>query len=74
MYWNDHPPPHVHAYYGGFEALFAIETGTVIGGHLPAKVEKLMREWVVARRSDLMQNWERGRQKLPFEQVPGADV
>ena len=41
MYWNDHPPPHVHAYYGGFEALFAIETGTVIGGHLPAKVEKL---------------------------------
>ena len=38
MYWNDHPPPHVHAYYGGFEALFAIETGIVIGGHLPPKV------------------------------------
>jgi hypothetical protein len=74
MYWSDHPPPHVHAYYAGFEALFAIETGAVIGGRLPPRVERLVRDWVLARRADLMENWDRGRRHLPFETVPGADV
>jgi hypothetical protein len=27
MYWRDHPPPHIHVFYGGSEALIAIETG-----------------------------------------------
>jgi hypothetical protein len=25
MYWRDHPPPHIHVFYQGFEALFALE-------------------------------------------------
>jgi uncharacterized protein DUF4160 len=74
MYWSDHSPPHVHAYYGGFEALFAIETAKVIGGRLPPKVERLVSDWVLARQGDLMENWSRGRRKLPFQRVPGADV
>ena len=74
MYWDDHPPPHVHAFYAGFEALVEIETGLTIGGRLPPKVERLVREWVRTRRSELMYNWERGRGKLPFERVPGADA
>ncbi len=43
MYWDDHPPAHVHAYYAGFEALLEIETGRVIGGGLPPKVERPVR-------------------------------
>ena len=74
MYWSDHPPPHVHAYYAGFEALFAVESGAVIGGRLPAKVERLVRDWVLARQPELMENWHCGRNGLPFEKVPGADV
>jgi hypothetical protein len=27
MYWRDHPPPHIHVFYQGFEALVAIDTG-----------------------------------------------
>jgi len=23
MYWRDHPPPHVHVFYGGAEALLS---------------------------------------------------
>ena len=74
MYWDDHSPPHVHAYYGGFEALFEIGTGRTIGGRLPPKVEALVRNWVLARQDALMANWERGRRKVPFEKVPGADT
>jgi hypothetical protein len=74
MYWSDHPPPHIHAFYAGFEALLDIETGTVLGGNLPPKVERLVREWILAHRPELMENWELGRRKLPFRAVPGADV
>jgi hypothetical protein len=73
MYWVDHPPPHVHAYYGGFEALFAIDTGDVIGGRLPPKVERLVRDWVLVRKRELRDNWERGNQRLPFLKIRGAD-
>jgi Domain of unknown function (DUF4160) len=35
MRYNDHPPPHFHAVYQGFEALVQIENGEVIAGVLP---------------------------------------
>jgi Domain of unknown function (DUF4160) len=73
MYWRDHAPPHVHAYYQGHRALIEIETGEVIGGHLPLRAESLVREWVLSQREALMANWERGRRLMPFEKVPGAD-
>jgi hypothetical protein len=73
MYWRDHNPPHLHALYQGFEALIAIETGAVIGGRLPTRALRLVREWVELRRPALMENWQRGRQRVPFERIPGPD-
>ncbi len=35
MFFNDHTPPHFHVYYGSDEALFAIETLSLIAGRLP---------------------------------------
>ena len=74
MYWRDHPPPHIHAFYQGFEALVAIDDGRVIGGRLPPKAASLVEEWVLHHRAALMDNWERGRRREPFEKVPGADI
>lgn len=74
MYWRDHPPPHVHVFYQGFEALVAIETGEVIAGELPRGALRVIRLWIERRRPELRANWERGRLQQPFERVPGADV
>jgi hypothetical protein len=74
MYWRDHPPPHVHVLYQGFEALIAIESGEVIAGELPPAALRLVMRWVERRRAELMANWERGRLRQPFERVPGADA
>ena len=73
MYWRDHPPPHLHAYYQGFEALFAIETGLIIGGRLPPNAERLVRQWISLRRAELMENWARGRRREAFLRVAGPD-
>jgi hypothetical protein len=74
MYWRDHPPPHIHVFYGGAEALVAIATGEVIGGALPPGAARMIRERVADRREALLANWERARLREPLEQVPGADV
>jgi Domain of unknown function (DUF4160) len=52
MYWREHGPPHIHAIYQGFEALVAIETGEVIGGRLPPRALRIVREWVLLRRAE----------------------
>lgn len=74
MYWRDHAPPHVHAFYQGHEALVAIETGALLRGRLPPSAMLIVRRWVLSRRQALLDNWERGRAYQPFEQVPGADT
>lgn len=37
MYWQDHMPPHFHAYYGGEEVLISIKDLEAIEGHIPSK-------------------------------------
>jgi hypothetical protein len=73
MYWREHSPPHLHAFYQGFEALIGIEAGDVIGGRLPPRALRIVREWVALRRNELMANWQRGQQRIPFERIPGPD-
>lgn len=37
MWHDDHPPPHIHVEYQGFEALVRIDTGEISQGRLPKK-------------------------------------
>ena len=74
MYWRDHAPPHLHAYYQGMEALIAIGDGRVIAGHISRPGLRIVQDWIAKNRDALMANWERGRQRLPFEQISGADA
>lgn len=41
MYYDDHNPPHFHAYYGAFEAIITIDTLEVLEGTYPG-VPKLL--------------------------------
>lgn len=45
MYWNDHAPPHFHAYYQGFEGLFSIETGEIIEGQMSLGPKRILKAW-----------------------------
>jgi hypothetical protein len=58
---QDHPPPHVHAIYRGFEANVTIEAGEVIEGRLPKTAARLVRDWVLAHKGELRENWRLAR-------------
>ena len=58
MYFEDHNPPHFHAFYGDDEAVFSIDPIEVIKGKLPPRVIWLVIEWAELRRKELKKNWE----------------
>lgn len=73
MYFDDHPPPHIHVEYQGHEAFVAIESGEVLSGKLPKKVASLVREWCLQHLGELIENWNRAVALQPLEKIPGAD-
>jgi hypothetical protein len=73
MYWRDHAPPHFHVMYGSAKALVRIADGEILAGKLPKTATRIVREWALAHQSELMQNWDRGIVREPFERIPGPD-
>lgn len=73
MYFGDHPPPHIHVFYSGFEALVNVETSEIIEGSLPRRVQKLVTEWIDLRKDDIMENWKRAEALEPLQRIPGLD-
>jgi hypothetical protein len=59
MWHDDHPPPHIHAEYQGFEAFIEIHTGEVSEGRLPKKAAAIVKEWCLRHQAELLENWER---------------
>ncbi|HEX5281741.1 MAG TPA: DUF4160 domain-containing protein [Micropepsaceae bacterium] len=74
MYVKDHSPPHFHAVYGEYEANVSIETGEVIDGRLPKVAARLVKEWTLARQTQLRENWRRARAGEQPERIAGLDV
>lgn len=74
MYIVDHDPPHFHAVYSEHEAFIAIETGEVIEGALPKVAARLVKQWTVARRKQLRENWRLAQSGRQPEKIAGLDA
>ena len=74
MFFNDHAPPHFHAYYGGNQAQVAIATGQILRGTLPLKQRRLVEQWALRYNESLMAAWALASVDRPFERIPGLDV
>ncbi len=60
MYHSDamkHHRPHIHAEYGEFSAVFAIDRGDVIRGELPRSQARMVQAWIEIHRRELVYNW-----------------
>ena len=55
---NEHNPPHIHAIYGEYMSAINIQTLEVLEGDLPDKALKLVREWIIKNRKEIMEIWQ----------------
>ena len=66
FFFGDHPPPHFHAVYGEYNALFNIETVEMIEGDLPNRANKMVIEWATQYQNELLEMWQTQQfNKLP---------
>ena len=74
MYYREHNPPHFHAEYQGFKAVFSIENGEMTAGkRFPDKAKKIIKEWALEHKKDLLKNWTLMEQEKSMFKIPGAD-
>lgn len=55
---KEHRPPHIHAYYGEFEATFLIATGELFEGEFPDNGKHLVKKFILQNQKDLQEMWE----------------
>jgi hypothetical protein len=55
-------------------ALVRLSDGETIAGELPPMATRMVREWTLARRTELEENWRRARAHEPLEHVAGPDA
>ena len=58
MNFNDHLPPHFHAWYNEYKITVNIKDGQV-NGIMPGRALKLILEWCDMNRVALMDTWEK---------------
>ncbi len=69
MFYNDHKPPHFHAYYGEHEAAIAIRDGDILWGSLPRRALGHVQEWRQIHLRELEDDWQRARARQPLAPI-----
>lgn len=73
MYFSDHPPPHFHAEYGEYEAVYTIETLEILRGRLPRRAHSMVIEWATLYRDELRANWGKAVVQRPLDDIEPLD-
>ena len=63
-----HHKPHVHIYYGEYEAAVGID-GELLSGSLPIKKLKLLQAWMILHEEELYDAWNKAVQGIPFDSI-----
>jgi len=69
MFFDDHSPPHFHAFYGEDQALIDIRHLSSFAGGLPPRALGLVIEWATLHQQELLDNWHRAEGQEPLEKI-----
>lgn len=69
MYYDDHNPPHFHAFYGGEQAIFSIETLELMEGSLSRRAKVMVIEWALEHRQELLADWALAVEHKPLNKI-----
>jgi hypothetical protein len=70
MYYEDHGPPHFHAYSSDCEASINIASLEITAGELPPRAVALVRRWAAQYRGQLLDNWKLAARHQPLRKIP----
>ena len=68
MYYRDHPPPHFHVLYAGFEVTVEIVLGDV-NGDFPKRALAHIQKWRTLHREEPQNIWTLARESKPLPRV-----
>ncbi len=71
MYFNDetqHHKPHIHAFYGDFEAVVGVD-GELLAGAMPAKQLKMIIGWLALHEEDVYKAWNQAVRGEHFDKI-----
>ena len=73
MFYDEHNPPHFHAEFQGYKAVFDFQ-GNILKGRLKSKTAvKLIREWIDMHIDELEKDWNlarAGKEMKKIEPLP----
>lgn len=70
MQYNDHNPPHFHAEYQDYKAVYDFD-GNLLAGDMPRKQRRFIEAWCELSRDELLADWEACREQAePFRIDP----
>ena len=68
MYFDEHVPPHFHARYQDFKAVFSFD-GELMEGTMPQTQLKMISAWAVIHKEELIANWTLAENKEPLYKI-----
>ena len=69
MYYREHGVPHFHAEYQGQRASFDVD-GKILSGWIRSRsARSRIKQWSLARRDEVLANWERARAGEELEPI-----
>lgn len=71
MIFNDdgkHHKPHVHVYYGEYEASVGLD-GEVLDGKLPLKQYRMVNGWIALHEDELYDAWNKAVRSIEFGKI-----
>ncbi len=69
MFFDDHNPPHFHAYYGDHEVLIDINHLAVFAGSFPPRALGLVIEWATLHQVELLKDWTLARDQQSLDRI-----
>lgn len=65
---GEHNPPHFHASYKGYNAVFNMD-GEMTEGEMPRKQQRLIAAWTEIHKDELLANWELALSEQPLYRI-----
>ena len=71
IHYEDHNPPHFHAEYQGFEAVYEIKTSKKMQGIFPLEQNNLVMLWAKKCKNELSPAWELIQKEKRAKKIKG---